>query len=165
MTGDGGPEAFERAVAELDYPMLVVTAAADGERSGCLVGFASQCSMDPPLFMVWISDKNRTVEVARRATGLVVHLLSSADGDLAELFGSHTGHEVDKFARCRWDEGPGGAPVLAGCPRWFAGRVLDRTPTGDHVAFLLAPHDGRVGDWPGQLGFQAVRHLEPGHRA
>src|SRR5688572_5063739 len=38
----------------LDGPMFVVTAAhpESGARAGCLVGFATQCSIDPDLFVV-----------------------------------------------------------------------------------------------------------------
>src|SRR5438128_2042182 len=99
---------FQRLVATLDYPMFVVTCASpDGvERSGCLVGFTSQCSIPPPRFMVWISVKNHTFEVARRATHLGVHVLPADDpAGLAELFGGETGDEVDKFERCAWHEG------------------------------------------------------------
>lgn len=35
----------------LDAPMYVVTTAVDHERSGCLVGFTSQCSLDPVRLM------------------------------------------------------------------------------------------------------------------
>ncbi len=41
-------DAFTELTAAMDYPMFVVTAAAAGEQSGCLVGFATQCSIDPP---------------------------------------------------------------------------------------------------------------------
>src|SRR5690606_8349284 len=50
--------AFDRFTDALDYPMYVVTAEADGERAGCLVGFGSQCSMRPARFMVWVSELN-----------------------------------------------------------------------------------------------------------
>ena len=145
--------------------MLIVTAAADGERSGCLVGFATQCSIDPPRFAVWISRRNHTFGVAERAGVLAVHFPSSGDVGLATLFGAETGDEVDKFARCRWREGPGGAPVLEDCVRWFAGEVVERIPTDDHVGFLLAPVHVESGPWPGQLRFQSVRTLPPGHEA
>ena len=80
-------EALDRLVNLLDYPMLIVTAEADGERAGCLVGFATQCSIHPPRFAVWISRQNHTFGVARRAGVLAVHFLSTADRALAELFG------------------------------------------------------------------------------
>jgi flavin reductase (DIM6/NTAB) family NADH-FMN oxidoreductase RutF len=156
---------FSDLVGELDYPMMIVTAAARGERAGCLVGFATQCSIDPPRFTVWISRKNHTFRVAGDAGVLAVHFLSESDRALAELFGGMTGDDVDKFARCRWREGPGGAPVLEDCVRWFAGEVAERFPTEDHVGFLLAPIVASIGPWSGQLGFQAVRSISPGHDA
>ena len=152
-------------VGELDYPMMIVTAAARGERAGCLVGFATQSSIEPPRFAVWISRKNHTFRVAGDAAVLAVHFVSSDGRALAELFGGSTGDEIDKFGQCRWRDGPGGVPVLEDCVRWFAGEVVDRIPTEDHVGFLLAPIEVSSGPWDGQLGFQAARSISPGHEA
>lgn len=175
MSGeDSLAEAFSDLVGELDYPMAVVTVAAGGERGGCLVGFATQCSIDPPRFAVWISRNNHTFQLARTAGVLAVHFLSAEHRELAELFGGETGDEVDKFTRCRWREGMGGVPILEDCSRWFVGSVLERIPEPaaggvaadmDHVGFLLQPVAVESGSWPGQLGFQAVQTITPGHRA
>jgi flavin reductase (DIM6/NTAB) family NADH-FMN oxidoreductase RutF len=143
--------------------MFIVTAAVGEERAGCLVGFTTQCSIHPPRFLVCISDKNRTFGVARRADLLVVHLVPSDATDLAELFGSETGDEIDKFARCGWSPGPGGAPVLAGCGNWFAGRILDRRPAGDHWVFLLDPVDGASDERQRPFTFHRARRIPPGH--
>ncbi|MEV6250140.1 flavin reductase family protein [Streptomyces sp. NPDC051742] len=124
----------------LDYPVYVVTTtAADGRRAGCLVGFASQCSIDPPRFMVWLSTANRTCRVARHASHLAVHTLRRDQKGTAELFGGRTGDDIDKFGRVDWWQGPGGVPVLADCCAWFVGRVRERVEGGDHVGFLLSP--------------------------
>src|SRR5215211_1057835 len=119
-------EVFESLVGELEYPMLIVTAAAAGERAGCLIGFATQTSIEPGHYLVCISEKNRTHRVAARAEILAVHFLRSDQGDLAELFGGETGDEIDKFERCDWHEGPGAAPIVEACGNWFAGEVLER---------------------------------------
>lgn len=156
---------FSELVGELDYPMMIVTATGGGEKAGCLVGFATQCSIDPPRFAVWLSRNNHTFRVAQQADVLAVHFPSSDDGPLAALFGGETGDEVDKFARCRWREGTGGAPVLEDCARWFTGRVIEQIPTEDHVGFLLEPLQSAMGPWPGQLGFQSARNISPGHEA
>jgi flavin reductase (DIM6/NTAB) family NADH-FMN oxidoreductase RutF len=157
--------AFADAVGDLEYPMLVVTAAAGGRRAGCLVGFAAQCSISPPRFVVWLSHRNHTLGVAREAEVVGVHLLSTDDRALAVLFGSRCGEEVDKFAEVPWHEGPRGVPLLDDCPRWFVGGVLERFDGGDHEGFLLEPVAAATGPWSGQLGFQAVKDLEPGHDA
>jgi len=158
-------ERVHELVAELDYPMFIVTAAAGDERAGCLVGFATQCSIDPPRFLVCLSDKNRTFRVAQRAETLVVHLVPSDAGALAELFGGSTGDEVDKFARCSWSPGPGGAPVLDECGNWFAGRILERMPAGDHCAFLLDPVAAASTNDETPFTFHRARRLDPGHEA
>jgi flavin reductase (DIM6/NTAB) family NADH-FMN oxidoreductase RutF len=164
MTGNP----FEQLAAHVDSPMHIVTASADGEHAGCLVGFATQCSIDPARFLVCLSTANRTFAVAARAEILAVHALYDRDHPLAGLFGeeTETDQEVDKFLSCAWTPGPGGAPVLEGCD-WFAGAVRDRVEFGDHVGFVLdVTHFGmasRVGER--RLGFQGVRDLEAGNPA
>src|SRR5580692_6874769 len=91
-----------QVLARLEYPMVIVTAAADGERSGCLVGFHTQCSIDPLHYLVCISEVNHTAKVAARAPALGVHFLAEDDRELAGLFGEQTGDGVDKFAECEW---------------------------------------------------------------
>jgi flavin reductase (DIM6/NTAB) family NADH-FMN oxidoreductase RutF len=157
------PGDFERVMTSLDYPLFIVTAAADGEPSGCLVGFATQTSIHPPRFLVGISTKNHTYGVAVSAQALGVHVVEEDDRDLAELFGGETGDQVDKFARVDWHEGPAGVPVLDRSERWFAGRVLDRLDLGDHCGFLLEPIEAEKGDGGPELGFQEAKDIAPGH--
>jgi len=156
---------FEQLVGAIDYPMYIVTAFADGERSGCLVGFTSQASISPRRFMVCISKRNHTFKVASRSPVLGVHVLRPGDEEISVRFGELTGDRVDKFDGLDVVEGPGQVPILPGLD-WFAGRVLQRVDLGDHVGHLLAPHDGealRTGR--GQMGFQDVSDMEPGHSA
>ncbi|MEU6776945.1 flavin reductase family protein [Streptomyces sp. NPDC046759] len=123
----------------LNPDMCVVTAVAGGERAGCLVGFASQCSIRPPRFVVWLSKANHTYRVARAAQHLAVHLITRDQRELAELFGGRTGDETDKFACLDWTEGYGGAVVVRDAAAWFVGAILHRTEGGDHVGFVLDP--------------------------
>ena len=156
---------FDAFAALLDYPVYVVTAVADQERAGCLVGFASQCSIQPTRFTVWLSKANRTYDVASRSEVLVVHLLPSRRHDLAKLFGGQTGDDVDKFAVAAWEAGPYGVPVLTGATAWFAGRVLDRADWGDHVGFLLEPFDAEAPSSGSSLTFRDVKDIDAGHPA
>lgn len=153
----------------LDPDMCVVTAAVDGERAGCLVGFSSQCSLKPVRYVVWISDVNRTFRVARSADVLAVHLLARDQRGTAELFGGLTGDDVDKFRRVRWREAYGGAAVLEDAEAWFVGQVVERAAGGDHVGFVLEPVEwgGRersAGQAAGPLLRLAdARTVRPGH--
>ncbi|MFG2784721.1 flavin reductase family protein [Streptomyces prunicolor] len=154
----------------LDYPMYVVTAEGDGERAGCLVGFASQCSIEPARFMVWLSRANRTFRVAERAERLAVHLLRRDQDRLARLFGGETGDRTDKFTDVAWHRGPGGSLILDEAPAWFVGRVENRVDGGDHVGFLLAPEaaedpGGLAGDHTALLTLADTHDIAPGHPA
>jgi flavin reductase (DIM6/NTAB) family NADH-FMN oxidoreductase RutF len=157
--------AFNEIVGELDYPMLIVTAAADDRIAGCLVGFASQVSIDPPRFTVFLSDKNRTYEVASEAEELAVHFLAEDDDDLAKLFGGETGHDIDKFERVEWEPAAGGTPLLERCENRFVGRILDRRRVGDHVAFLLEPTEATHGEDFNLFPFHRAKRIDAGHEA
>jgi flavin reductase (DIM6/NTAB) family NADH-FMN oxidoreductase RutF len=154
---------ISRWVGNIDYPMYIVTVAARGERSGCLVGFSTQCSIDPLRFLVCLSDENHTYRIAQDAEVLGMHLVPASADDLVALFGSETGDEVDKFERCAWHDGPEGVPVLDDCPNWFAGRILDRMPAGDHLALLLEPIAAGASDDQSQFDFHRAKRFEPGH--
>jgi flavin reductase (DIM6/NTAB) family NADH-FMN oxidoreductase RutF len=156
--------ALERLVSSLDYPMIVVTAASRREVTGCLVGFFSQCSMDPIRLAVFLSKANHTFPIARRASHLMIHFLDRKQHGLASHFGELTGDEADKFEGVRWKTGPDGrTPRLTDVDAWVFGRVIDRRDTGDHVAHILEPVSAKSPRRLRQLGFQDVRDLKAGH--
>ncbi|HEX4819096.1 MAG TPA: flavin reductase family protein [Acidimicrobiales bacterium] len=158
---------MDELTSELDQPMLIVTTVAGDELSGCLVGFHSQCSIDPPRWAVWISKANHTYGVAQRASVLALHFPSTDDREIAGLFGEETGDAVDKFTRCAWTAGPDGVPLLDRVANRIVGRVRDHVDDGgDHQLFVVDVDDTHHGPEPlHALGFQAVRGFDPGHPA
>jgi flavin reductase (DIM6/NTAB) family NADH-FMN oxidoreductase RutF len=158
---------FLKLAGSLDYPLFIVTAS-DGQRcEGCVIGFATQCSFDPPRFLACLSRENRTYRLALGVEALAVHLVPRSQVALAKLFGGQTGDELDKFERCDWHAGPRGLPILDGCPSWLAGEILARYDLGDHVGFWLAPFEAQHA--PGDeeiVYFREVKDdIEPGHPA
>lgn len=158
-------DAFDAIMGRLDYAMFVVTARRGEERSGCLVGFAGQVSIDPARFLVCISRQNRTMVLASDAAHLAVHVVPDDALQLAELFGHETGDDVDKFAECEWSDGPFGLPLLTACRDWFAGPVLDRFDFGDHVGHVVAPEAISENGGGRPLLFSAAKRIDPGHPA
>jgi flavin reductase (DIM6/NTAB) family NADH-FMN oxidoreductase RutF len=159
-------EHWDKVADLLDYPMFVVTTVSGATRAGCLVGFATQASIDPPRWLVGISDKNHTYRVAKDAERLAVHVLGQSDHELAALFGEQTGDDVDKFAQCAWHEGPDGVPILDEAAAWFSGPILSRDRVGDHVAHLIEVDAAEVLKPEGSLlTFASVRDFHPGHEA
>jgi flavin reductase (DIM6/NTAB) family NADH-FMN oxidoreductase RutF len=153
-------------VSRADPPLYVVTTAAGTERAGCVIGFATQASIDPPRFLVAISKANRTWRVGRSASHLAVHLFGRERMDVITLFGGETGDDINKFAHCSWSDGPGRVPVLDGAAAWFVGTILERFDLGDHVGHLIEPIAGDVGSAvDGVVSLRDGEGLEPGHPA
>jgi flavin reductase (DIM6/NTAB) family NADH-FMN oxidoreductase RutF len=158
--------AFDQLVAAMDGAMVVVTVAVGDERDGCLVGFHSQASIDPPRYAVWLSKLNRTTALARHAQHLAVHVLGEDQHELAALFGGETGDEIEKLGQVSWEGGPDGVPLLTDCPSRFAGRVVESGEgIGDHLLFILDPTEARAGMPVTPLRLGGVTDIEPGHPA
>jgi flavin reductase (DIM6/NTAB) family NADH-FMN oxidoreductase RutF len=131
---------FDEFMSHVARPMVVVTAIAGTTLAGCLVGFHSQSSIEPPQYAVWISKANRTFRVAALADVFAVHFLEPRNRALAELFGGVTGDDEDKFSECSWHAGPGGVPLLDDCAARIAmRRVALHDAGGDHACFVLEP--------------------------
>lgn len=157
------PDAFGGIVESLDYPMVVVTATDGAARSGCLVGFQTQCSIEPRRWLLCISKKNHTFPVALAAEFLAVHILRYDQRALAELFGGEAYDTVDKFTRCPSHAGPRGTVILDGCD-YFIGRIVERHDFGDHVGHLVDVVAAEIRHPGGrELGFQTVHGMKPGH--
>lgn len=155
-------QALECIATDLEYPMVIVTAQSAEDRSGCLVGFNTQCSIDPFRWAVCISKKNHTFGVASHTRRLAVHFLAREQEDLAKLFGEETSDDIDKFAHCEW-RSHDGTPVLQQARHWFVGNVLESHDVGDHVCFIVEPDTARCWDHLQQYGFQDASSLEAGH--
>jgi flavin reductase (DIM6/NTAB) family NADH-FMN oxidoreductase RutF len=148
---------------KLNYPMFIATVASRRERSGCLIGFATQCSVHPIRFAVFVSNKNHTYGVAKEADALALHVVPPEAYDLAELFGGETGDEVDKFTRCAWTSGPLGSPILERCPNWCEGPIVHSLDAGDHACFIIEPRHGESDDDVVALSFDTAKSIAPGH--
>jgi flavin reductase (DIM6/NTAB) family NADH-FMN oxidoreductase RutF len=157
-------EALEAYFDRIDYPYFVVTVrTADGEMSGCLAGFVTQCSIDPPNFLVCIAKVNHTFDVAGRSDAMGLHLLGEDQHELARIFGEETGDLVDKFAQCDWRLGPTGAPLLVESAVSMEGRILGHFSAGDHEAFLVRAERAVRGHHEGLLTYRDAPNFRPGH--
>ena len=157
---------FNSLVGDLDYPMFIVTVRAGGERSGCLIGFATQASIDPPRFLVCLSHNNRTYRVGCDAELLGVHFVPEDAAELAELFGGETGDEVDKFDRCAWQRGAGRRAAARRLPEPLRrpGAASASTPatTTRSCSSRWPPRAAPTSD---EFTFHRAKRIEPGHEA
>ena len=155
---------FDDFIALLDYPMIIITAHANGGIGGCLVAFATQASINPPAFLLGLSHLNHTLSLAHDSTHLAVHAVAKENIDLARLFGTETDDTVNKFDQCTWHWGPHELPILDEAEAWFAGEIVARFDLGDHIGHLLRPRTGLIRENPrSPIAFHDVNDLTPGH--
>ena len=157
-------DAFDRVMRRRNPDMLVVTTAVDGQRAGCLVGFHSQCSIDPVRYAVWLSKTNHTCQLALQATHFGLHFLAESDERLAEIFGTLCSDSTDKFALVDWHADLGDVPIIDACENWAVARRTGFVDEGsDHICFVVEPIAARSHDPLTPLRFETVMHLDPGH--
>lgn len=159
-------DAFDGLMAAANPALIIVTTAVEGDKAGCLVGFHAQSSIDPRRYSVWLSKANRTYAVASRATHVGIHFLTRSDLAIAELFGTRTGDEVDKFEGTPWAYSMEGVPMLSALPRQFVGRRIDLIePAADHACLIAEPIVAQcLGDFE-PLRLSDADELQPGHEA
>lgn len=159
-------EAYNKLVARAEGGVVVVTACDGPELAGCVVGFHSQCGIDPPRHAVWLSKANHTYRVALHASQLAVHFLTVGDKAVARVFGELTGDAADKFGMVEWSRGPEGTPLVTALPNRFVGRKLAVLDVGhDHVCFVVGIDDATCAEDFQPLSSSALGHLSPGHPA
>jgi flavin reductase (DIM6/NTAB) family NADH-FMN oxidoreductase RutF len=157
---------FDDLVTQLYPAMAIVTTAGADERAGCLIGFHTQCSIEPERYVVWLSKANHTYRVALHARALAVHFVDDADLELARLFGTTSGDEVDKFEQCEWEADRSGVPLLADCPNRFVARKVALLDEGsDHVCLVLEPTQSWTTGTLQPLRLSTAKQLEPGHES
>ena len=102
---------MSEALAALPLPVVIVAAAAGGERS-CSTGTLTYVSYDPPRVAIPLRSTSRTLALARAAGTLSVSLLAADQADLAvRAARSSTG---DKFAEHQIPALEGAVPAVAG---------------------------------------------------
>jgi flavin reductase (DIM6/NTAB) family NADH-FMN oxidoreductase RutF len=153
-------------IARLDNRALLIVTAPGRPPAGCLVGFGTQASIDPPRMLVCLSVMNATARAAHAARVLAVHAVPASRLDLARLFGEETADDgVDKFARCAWSPGPEDVPLLDDCPTKFVGLIHARFGLGDHDGLLLTPISGHAGPDGDVIRLRDAAGFHAGHPA
>lgn len=124
--------------------VYVVGVAHGGRSDAFTAAWITQVSFDPLLLALSINPAHASYPILIAARAFAVSVLSRGQIELARHFGTQSGRTVDKLAGQRWEDAPGGAPVLLDALAYLECRVIDRHPTGDHELVLGQVVGGRV---------------------
>jgi len=137
-----------KALSRLSHPVVIVTARTDDKMNGMTAAWASQISIEPPIMCVSISPLRYTWELLKEAENFGISVLGEGQERIAEVFGTTSGRNSDKFKVLGMEPffGYGDVPLIPGSIAAFVCRKKDEVEQGDHFAVF-----GEVVEaWEGQ---------------
>lgn len=128
--GSVDPVTYRSALGNFVTGVTVVTTALGGVPVGTTVSAFSALSLSPPLILVSLARKSKTLAQIKRAGIFAVNVLSEGQNDIAARFATTAGAE--KFDGIDYGYGQNGAPVLAGAGATIECDLEDCFSGGDH---------------------------------
>jgi flavin reductase (DIM6/NTAB) family NADH-FMN oxidoreductase RutF len=139
-------------LAELPCPVVIIAAAAEGQRS-CATGTAMYVSFSPAALAIAVHPGSTTCRLIDASGEFSMSLLAEGQVEAAAVGGVSAAADTDKLdalglgvAESEQSSAPavGAAPLITWC------RVIHRLATGDHVLFVgeIVDHRVAAGDHP-----------------
>lgn len=136
---------------------VITTTAPDGSKVGMTVSSFTSVSIEPPLILVCVDKKVRSLPAYRVGQAMGVNVLANDQAPIAFRF---AGRSEDRFAGIAHSAGPNGIPLLDGVAAWLSTHIHRIYDGGDHLIFLarvnevhrsdrkpLLYHSGQMHDW------------------
>lgn len=142
-------QSASRALSYLWTPLVAVTSADGGERSGQIAVSVHGASIVPqrPRLTAALWKRNMTHDLVQRSGVFAVHLLGEEQDEVVYRLGLYSGRDGDKLAGLVRGEGITGCPLLSDCLAVYECRVLNAMDGGDMTVFLgeVVAMEGREG--------------------
>ena len=118
-------------MAHVPTPVTIVTAPGAEAAAGATANAVASLSLDPPLMLVCLDRRSRTLGVVRQAGRFAVNVLGAGSEAHARAFATQLSHAE------KWRDVPEreefGVPVLADAIVWVVCELRDVLDGGDHV--------------------------------
>ncbi|HIJ63325.1 MAG TPA: flavin reductase family protein [Rhodospirillaceae bacterium] len=127
-------QTFRKALGCFPTGVTVVTAtAADGSPLGVTISSFTSLSLEPPLVLFCLDNKNLWLDSFAKAGFFAVNVLALDQRALSERF---AGRAEDKWIGIAHEPGHGGVPVIAGSLAVLECSLEAVHPGGDHQIFV-----------------------------
>lgn len=137
----------KKAMYKLSYGLFVLTSAADGRDSGCIINTAQQVTSEPNRISIAVNKSNFTHDLVKKSGKFNISIISEAvEFELFKHFGFQSGREVDKFAGyadCKRSAN-GLYYVTAGINSYISATVEQEVDLGSHTLFIASVDDMEV---------------------
>lgn len=128
----------EKALYKITYGLYVVSAQAEGQRSGCVVNTLQQVTASPVRLSVAVSKDNLTCQLIEKA-GRFAAVALDQRADLMSIgrFGFRTGRDLDKFEGIPFAQDGAGMPypLETSCAHYSC-KVEQQVDLGTHMLFV-----------------------------
>jgi 3-hydroxy-9,10-secoandrosta-1,3,5(10)-triene-9,17-dione monooxygenase reductase component len=125
------PATFRRAMALVPTAVTVITATSPEGPLGATANAVVSLSLDPPIMLVALERRSRTLDALRAAGTFGVNVLASDQAELALRFATKEPHHV-KWDSVDWGD-LDGIPALDGASLAIACELRDELDGGDHA--------------------------------
>ncbi|WP_376795479.1 flavin reductase family protein [Thermogemmatispora sp.] len=139
-------EFFRQVLGQFVTGVTVVTTRGSAGLVGLTVNAFSSVSLDPPLILVCIDLKSRTLQAIRESQVFAVNILSQEQEELARCFAVPSEERYRYFCHAPYRLSARGTPLLEGSLAFVEARLVADYPGGDHAILLgevvaLGTHD------------------------
>lgn len=156
---------FEKEMRNLTYGLFVLSAAADGKSSGCIINTAMQVTDTPLKMAICVNRSSYTGQLIRQSRQFAVSILDEdADFEIFRHFGFQSGRDTDKFGQ--WKDTittPSGIPCnTRGANAWISCEVDEEIDLGTHIMYIGFVKDAAsLSDVPSASYTYYHEHIKP----
>ena len=132
-------EAKKKSCLRPQVSIIVSMRDKDGKNNALTVGYACNCSFDPPMIMVGITPARYSYHIVKETGAFVVNLTTKDNQALIDYMGSVSGRDVDKFKAMNVEIEEAttiNAPMIKECAVNIECLVVDSISTGSHEMFV-----------------------------
>ena len=136
----------EKALYKITYGLYVVSAQAEGQRSGCVVNTLQQVTAEPVRLAVTVNKDSLTCQLIQKAGRFAaVALDQRADMMAIGRFGFRTGRDMDKFEGipCKEDAAGMPYPTATACAHYSC-KVEQTVDLGTHLLFVDLAEESEI---------------------
>ena len=136
------PPAFRRLMGQWATGVSIVTSPGDAGPTGCTVNAVTSLSLDPPLLIVALDLRARTLHAVQESGRFCVNVLADGQDEVALRFASKA-TMPEKFEGLDWHERDG-VPVLDDTVASILCTLEDDVAGGDHRVVVGRVVDGEL---------------------
>lgn len=115
---------------------VITTRNVDGLMYGLTVSSFSSVSLDPPLILACIDNRNRFPGMVRESGGFAVSMLHTGQEAASNYFARSGREPTSDFVEIDGEETEMGQPVIAGSMAWLACELHSAEVVGDHTVVI-----------------------------